>query len=150
MVLQSLVFFKDVMGLYSKGATEFIGTFLLCFTVALTVPANPVMAGLAIGTVLSIAVYGGGYISGGHYNPAVTLAAILCGKCDIPHGIINVLFQFIGAFAAGETASFMLGAGNFGYPAVGADFAAKDAICTEAICTCFLCLVVLVLNSISV
>ena len=101
MVLQSLVFFKDVMGLYSKGATEVIGTFLLCFTVALTVPANPVMAGLAIGTVLSIAVYGGGYISGGHYNPAVTLAAILCGKCDIPHGIINVLFQFIGAFAAG-------------------------------------------------
>jgi aquaporin Z len=142
MVLHNITFFKEINGLYSKMGTEFIGTFLLCFTVALTAGKSS-MAALAIGTVLSVAVYGGGYISGGHYNPAVTLGALFCGKIDVPHSILNMLSQFIGAYAAGLTALYMLGEGNVGYPAVGEAFASKDAICVEAVCTTFLVLVVL-------
>jgi aquaporin Z len=38
-------------------------------------PGNGVIAPLAIGFTLMIMVYAGGHLSGGHYNPAVTLGA---------------------------------------------------------------------------
>jgi aquaporin Z len=126
----------------SKCAVEFVGTFLLCFTVAFTAGRDS-LAALAIGTVLAIAVYGGGYISGGHYNPAVSFACLLCGKSDIKGWASNTVSQFLGALVAGQVAKTMLGEGKFGYPAVGEDFTSNDAIITECICTAFLCLVVL-------
>lgn len=56
---------------------EFIGTFFLVFTVGMAV-MNPngvgLWAPLAIGSVLAVFVYAGGHISGGHYNPAVSLS----------------------------------------------------------------------------
>ena len=55
--------------------TEFIGTFVLALTVCLTVANGTALAPLAIGSSLMIMVYMGGPISGGHYNPAVSLAA---------------------------------------------------------------------------
>ena len=60
--------------------TEFIGTFFLVFTIGLTVTAGSPMAPLAIGSSLMIMVYMGGHVSGGHYNPAVSLALLLRGK----------------------------------------------------------------------
>jgi aquaporin Z len=48
-----------------KYAIEFIGTFFLVLTVALT--GNPI----AIGAVLMVMVYMGGNISGRHYNYSV-------------------------------------------------------------------------------
>ena len=73
---------------------EFIGTFFLVLTIALT--GNP----LAIGTMLMIMVYMGGYISGGHYNPAVTLA-VLMNKAIIPtKALFYVVAQLAGAFVA--------------------------------------------------
>ena len=64
----------------TKYLTEFIGTFFLVLTVNLTVMGQVSMAPLAIGASLMIMVYMGGHISGGHYNPAVSLAATLRGK----------------------------------------------------------------------
>ena len=66
-----------------KYLTEFIGTFFLVFTIGMTVidPGAGPLAPLAIGTALMIMVYAGGHVSGGHYNPAVTLAVYLRGKC---------------------------------------------------------------------
>ena len=37
------------------------------------------MAPLAIGSALMVMIYAGGHISGGHYNPAVTLAVWIAG-----------------------------------------------------------------------
>jgi len=66
-----------------KYLTEFIGTFFLVLTVGMTViePGAGNLAPLAIGSALMIMVYAGGHISGGHYNPAVTLAVWLRGRC---------------------------------------------------------------------
>ncbi len=65
-----------------KCLVEFIGTFFLVFTVASAVlfgGDNGVIAPLSIGFALMIMVYAGGHISGGHYNPAVSLAAAIRG-----------------------------------------------------------------------
>jgi aquaporin Z len=66
-----------------KYIVEFIGTFFLVLTVGMTVinPDNGVIAPLAIGSALMIMVYAGGHVSGGHYNPAVTIAVWLRGRC---------------------------------------------------------------------
>lgn len=63
---------------------EFIGAFFLVFTIGMTVltPNNVAggMAPLAIGSALAVMVFAGGHISGGHYNPAVSLAVFMRGK----------------------------------------------------------------------
>ncbi|OGW90665.1 MAG: porin [Omnitrophica bacterium RIFCSPHIGHO2_02_FULL_63_14] len=63
---------------------ECIGTFFLVLVIGLTViaPGAGDLAPLAIGTILMVMVYAGGHVSGAHYNPAVTLAVWLRGKCD--------------------------------------------------------------------
>ena len=61
----------------AKFATEAIGTFFLVFTVGTAVGSGSPFAPLAIGAVLMVMVYAGGHISGGHYNPAVTLSVLV-------------------------------------------------------------------------
>jgi len=67
-----------------KYIVEFIGTFFLVFTVGCTsiAPGAGPLAPLAIGAALMVMVFAGGHVSGGHYNPAVTLAVWLRGRCD--------------------------------------------------------------------
>lgn len=99
-----------------KYIVEFIGTFFLVLTIGLTViPGGAeVIAPLAIGSVLMVMVYAGGHISGAHYNPAVTLAVMMRGKClaaDVPFYMIA---QVLGAVAAAFVAQFMVGSGTAG------------------------------------
>jgi len=82
---------------------EFIGTFFLVLVVGLTViePGAGPLAPLAIGSVLMVMVYAGGHISGAHYNPAVTLAVWMRGKCDTKDVLPYMVTQiFAGIFAA--------------------------------------------------
>jgi aquaporin Z len=61
----------------AKYIVEGIGTFVLVFTVGAAVASRSPLAPLAIGAALMVMVYAGGHVSGGHYNPAVTLAVLL-------------------------------------------------------------------------
>jgi len=87
--------------------TEFIGTYFLVFTVYLAVCAskvgtNPlVQPALAIGTCLMVMIYMGGHISGGHYNPAVTLGVFLRGHIDLFKTIWYFIAQVVGGVCAG-------------------------------------------------
>ena len=56
-----------------KYVTEFIGTFFLTFAVGVAALTGSVFVPLAAGGTLMVMIYAGGHISGGHYNPAVTL-----------------------------------------------------------------------------
>ena len=58
-----------------KYIAEFIGTFFLVLTVGCTVipAAAGVIPALAIGAVLMVMIFAGGHISGGHFNPVVSL-----------------------------------------------------------------------------
>src|SRR3954471_21380263 len=73
---------------------EFIGTFFLVLTIGLS--ANPI----AIGVVLAALVYMGGYISGAHYNPAITLGIWVQRKIKSGEAGIYILVQLIAAIAA--------------------------------------------------
>jgi len=79
---------------------EFIGTFFLLFVIGLCViepNGAGAMAPLAIGTILMVMVYAGGHISGGHYNPAVTLGVWMRGKCETKDVPFYILAQVLGA-----------------------------------------------------
>jgi aquaporin Z len=94
-----------------KYLTEFIGTFFLVFTIGMTVidPGAGSLAPIAIGSALMIMIYAGGHVSGGHYNPAVTLAVWLRGKCpksDVP---AYMAAQVAGAVVAGLIALYLKG-----------------------------------------
>jgi aquaporin Z len=60
-----------------KYAVEAIGTFFLVFTVGAAVGSGSPLAPLGIGAVLMVMIYAGGHLSGGHYNPAVTMAVLV-------------------------------------------------------------------------
>ncbi len=87
----------------AKYLTEFIGTFFLVLTIGLTVVYNAPMAPLAIGASLMVMVYMGGHVSGGHYNPAVSLALLMRGKMSgadlIPYWISQILGAIVAAIA---------------------------------------------------
>jgi aquaporin Z len=91
-----------------KWLTEFIGTFFLVLTVCLSVLTNAPLAAVAIGASLMVMVYMGGHISGGHYNPAVSLAVLLRGKLAPVEFVPYLVSQVLGAVAAAWVANYVL------------------------------------------
>jgi aquaporin Z len=95
----------------NKYIVECIGTFFLVTTIGLTVlkPGDVGnLAPIAIGAVLMVMIFAGGYISGGHYNPAVTLAVFLRGKCSRADAALYMVSQTLGALAAAAAGIFRL------------------------------------------
>ena len=92
-----------------KALVEGFGTFFLVLVIGLAViaPGAGAMAPLAIGMTLMVLVYAGGPISGGHYNPAVTLAAMMAGKCDQKDAFSYMIAQLAGAVVASLVVSVL-------------------------------------------
>lgn len=121
--------------------TELIGTFFLVLTIGLTVMGGSPMAPLAIGASLMIMVYMGGHVSGGHYNPAVTLAVAMRGKLAGKQVVPYWIAQIVGALLAALVAYVVL---NRTFAPLPAPTATKtEAILVEFLYTFALCLVVL-------
>src|SRR5207237_4355220 len=97
----------------NKYIVEFIGTFFLGLTVGCTgIGAGAgVIAPLAIGAALMVMVYAGGHISGGHYNPAVTVGILIRGKLQAADAVPYWIAQFAGAAVAALLVSKFLRAG---------------------------------------
>jgi len=85
---------------------EFFGTFWLVFAgcgsaVFAATHIGYLGVSLAFGlTVLSMA-YAVGHISGGHFNPAVTLGLAVSGRFQFAHSLHYICAQLLGAIAAG-------------------------------------------------
>jgi aquaporin Z len=90
----------------NKYICEFIGTFFLVLTVGSTVidGGAGVIPPLAIGSMLMVMIFATGHISGGHLNPAVTLAVWMRGKCDTR----DVPGYWIGQITGGVAAAFLV------------------------------------------
>lgn len=92
-----------------KYLVECIGTFFFVFTIGCTViaPGAGALAPLAIGASLMVMVFAGGHISGGHFNPAVTLAVWLRGKCAMIDVLPYWIAQLTGAVLAAWAVHFI-------------------------------------------
>jgi aquaporin Z len=97
----------------NKYLVELIGTFFLVFTVGCTVisPGPGDLAPIAIGAALMVMIFAGGHISGGHYNPAVTLGVWMRGKCEKKDVLPYWISQLIGAVLAALIVRYLKGGG---------------------------------------
>src|SRR6476620_3653882 len=124
-----------------KYLVEFIGTFFLVFTVGIAVRQGAPFAPFAIGSILMVMIFAGGHISGGHFNPAVTLAAFLRGRCDKKDVVPYWIAQFAAGFLAAVLVNFLLtGRAN---PAVVASHPTIESFIVEFLFTFALAWVVL-------
>ena len=57
-----------------------------------------------------VMIFAGGHVSGGHYNPAVTLGVWMRGRCSASDVVPYWVSQLVGALAAAFTATFLVGA----------------------------------------
>ncbi len=136
----------------AKLVTEFIGTFFLVLTIGLTLSQGAELANfapLAIGSALMIMVYMGGHVSGGHYNPAVTLAAFLRGATKAADVVPYWVAQIAGSIVAALAVSYIIlpgdnGANYFGpFPGDGYTLSSAGPWLVEILFTFALALVVL-------
>lgn len=85
----------------AKYAAEFLGTYMLVFTVGCNViSGSPVWAGTSIGCVLMVAIYALGDVSGANFNPAVSIALGLSNKLQWKEVAIYCLVQIIAGILA--------------------------------------------------
>lgn len=122
--------------LSSRLAAEFLGTFVLVFggagsavLAAKVVSDGTINMGigfagvaLAFGLTVLVMAYAVGHISGGHFNPAVTLGALLAGRVDARSVLPYMVTQVIAASVAGLVL-FVIASGKEGFDAVASGFA---------------------------
>lgn len=125
-----------------KYLTEFLGTLLFVLSIGLIVTPGPQpLTPLMIGGTLMVLVYMGGHVSGGHYNPAVSLAVYLRGKLPKGDLLPYMAAQFLGGTAGAWVAQLILQQ-TFA-PAPGDGVTPFTALLVEIIFTFLLALTVL-------
>jgi MIP family channel proteins len=141
--------FADVM---RRSSAEFIGTFALIFigAGALLAAGPSANAGnleiaFAQGLVIAVMVSALAHISGGHFNPAVTLGMLLTRRISIPLGLVYWVVQLGGAVLAALLLKWIFPANQqatLGAPALGPGIEVGAGLVVEAILTFFLVWVV--------
>ena len=77
-----------------KLISELVGTFVFLGVILATGEAIP------IGLALATAIYFGGKISGGHFNPAVTVMMLVKGDIELPIALAYMATQVLGGVMA--------------------------------------------------
>lgn len=98
---------------YEKLIYELIGTFFLMLTIGMTVVNThypEFWAPLAIGSILAVMIFAGGHVSGGHYNPAVSLAVFLRKAMTFENMVMYWVAQCVGAILAALVTLYLKGA----------------------------------------
>lgn len=123
---------------------EAIATFALVFIGAGSILAGNDLLGVALahGLVLMIMIYSTAHISGGHVNPAVTIALLATKKIGISKAVPYIISQLIGAAVAGFFLKAIFFASpaslNLGATSLATGFPFWTGVLTEAVLTFFL------------
>jgi aquaporin TIP len=137
-----------------RSVAEFIGAFTLTFigAGAIAVAAgihDPALIGVALahGLAIAIMVSALGHISGGHFNPAITLGFLVTRRIEPLLAVAYWASQLAGAALAALLVKLLLprvatDAVNLGVPALGGGVSSGSGFLLEAIFTFFLVLVV--------
>jgi len=133
-----------------KAIAEFLGTFTFVFAVSMSIAVGGQVAGIfgaavAQGLALGIMVSAFAHISGGHFNPAVTLGALATRKIEPAVAVLYWLAQFAAAVAAALLAKKLLPAqfnNSIGVPTLSPGVTHWQGLVIEGVLTFFLVLVV--------
>jgi len=126
----------------ARYAAEFVGTFMLVFTVGCNVlTGQPVWGGVSIACVLTVMIYALGKSSGGNFNPAVSVSLGLAGKMEWAEVAIYSVTQIVAGICAGLCYFAMFGASFNLQPTKGHSW--WQAGVAETLYTFMLCFVVL-------
>lgn len=140
-------------------AAEFIGTFALVASVlgaALFSFPNAGILGVAlsIGFTVMAMIFAVGYVSGGHFNPAVTLGLVAGGRFAAKEAPAYIIAQCLGGIAAavvfyliasGKSAGFEVG--NFASNTYGGDYSLLSAFLVEVVLTALFIFVIMGVTS---
>lgn len=136
---------------------EFVGTAVLIFLIAAAALCTcgiddlagwllaKILVGLVAGFALFFLVSTWGPISGGHFNPHVTLAFLFCGKIKPVAALLYLLVQFIGAVVAGALLLIFFDSYSccLGTPQLGSGVSTGTGLAAEIIGTTILVLMIL-------
>lgn len=130
---------------------EFLGTFVWVLTLSLTsvrnqsifsVADNTNMTSVPIGFMFTSMIFTFGYISGGHFNPAVSTAVFFIRGMDLAQLVSYILCQLGASVAAGVVAIVIQGSSNIFVPSLSSSYI-SSGVFSELIFTFAICVVVL-------
>jgi aquaporin Z len=132
-----------------RGAAEFVGTFALIFVGAGSVAFARTLTDIALahGLVIAVFVSALAFISGGHFNPAITLGFLVTKRIAPVLALWYWVVQFGAAILAALLLKWVLPAAienqaHLGAPALGGGIGTGPAVVVEAVLTFFLVFVV--------
>jgi aquaporin Z len=132
-----------------RGAAEFVGTFALIFIAAggAAFARTPTDLALANGLVIAVMVSAVGFISGGHFNPAVTFGFLVTRRIALALAGFYWIVQFSAAALAALLLQWILPSGpqnaaNLGVPTLGSGLTSGPGVVLEAVLTFFLVFVI--------
>jgi aquaporin Z len=146
--------------LWKAAAAEFVGPFALVLagvgaiisTQSLADGGNLVTVALAHGLAIGLMVAALGHISGGHFNPAVSISMLATGEIGLTRAIAYVVAQVLGGLAAAGLLTVIFPAlgtlgrnnpgVNLGVVGLGPDVTIAGGLIMEAVMTFFLVLVI--------
>lgn len=134
---------------------EFLGTFALCFIGAGAICTDAWTHGavgllgvaVAHGAVLAVMISALGHISGGHFNPAVTIGLLVGQRIEASKVGVYLAAQLLGAVAAGALLRVIVPeavwqTAHLGTPGLAAGVSFGQGVLLEAVLTFFLVLAV--------
>lgn len=135
---------------------EFIGAFFLVFAgvgaIVQTHGQNLVAIALAHGLAIGLTISAAGHISGGHFNPAVTIGMLVARRIDSGRALVYIVAQLLGALVAAGALTLVypdlgpIGRNtdgvNLGVPGIGPDVSTGGALVMEVVLTFFLVFVI--------
>ena len=140
-----------VIATWRKAIAEFVGTFTLIFVgagaIISTGGSDLLIIAFAHGLAIGVMASALAHISGGHFNPAVTLGALVGRQIGPRLAVVYWMSQLVGALSAALT---LLGvfpsnewrASHLGTPALAPGVTVATGVLVEAVLTFFLAFVV--------